>query len=39
MTAVENSFAIFGAITLLASIVTLLDWWGRRKDAQRDVRR
>ena len=39
MTAIENSFIFFGAITILAVIVALLDWWSRRKDAQRrDVR-
>jgi hypothetical protein len=39
MTAMENAFAFFGAITVLAVIVGLLDWWSRRKDEQqRDLR-
>ena len=39
MTAMENAIAFFGAITVLAVIVGILDWWSRRKDAQqRDAR-
>ena len=34
MTPVTSAFAFFGAITVLAVIVGLLDWWTRRKDAQ-----
>ena len=35
MTPMANAFMFFGGITVLVSIVALLDWWGRRKDARR----
>ena len=39
MTPMANGLIFFGAIAVLVWIVALLDWWGRRKDAQqRDSR-
>ncbi len=30
----ENALILFGGIALIASIIVLLDWLGRRKDRQ-----
>jgi len=28
----DNALLLLGGITIVAGIITLLDWWGRRRD-------